>query len=598
MAFIPQDIIERVQQSVDIVEVVRSYFPLKRSGRNFVALCPFHAEKTPSFNVNPQKQIFKCFGCGKAGDVFGFVMAMERLEFPQAVRLLAERAGVALPETRTPEARTARDLREKVYRANEWAAKQFAAALADEERGRGARTYLRERGFEPALVERFRLGYAPEGWDFLVGKAAKAKVDLALLEQAGLVSRRQSGGFFDTFRGRLMFAIADVRGRVVGFGGRALGEDGQPKYLNTAQTPVFDKGRVLYGLGQARTAVERERRALVVEGYTDCLMAHQAGIDWTVATLGTALTAGHARLLRRYADEVVLVFDGDEAGRRAAVRAAGLFLAEGVTAKVVVLEEGLDPCDFLVARGRVALLGRVTEAPEVFEYLLGRAEERYRGGGVRERTEVLEEMAQVVAQCREPLRRAVLLEGIARRLGAAEAALRERVGALGRRAGRGESPGPAPVKGIGVRVEAAFVQSLLARPALRERARSVVRPEDLEDETARRALEVLYRAGEAGGLASVTAVAADAALAAVLVRLAEEKPEGFDFEAQFEASLGVLAQRRDARRVVELDRRLRQAQTAGDEALLEALLAEKLTVQREVQERRKALVQGMYREVN
>lgn len=598
MAFIPQDIIERVQQSVDIVEVVRSYFPLKRAGRNFVALCPFHAEKTPSFNVNPQKQIFKCFGCGKAGDVFGFVMAMERVEFPQAVRMLAERAGIALPETRTPEARAARALRERVYRVNEWAAKQFARVLADEEAGRRARAYLRQRGFEPALVQRFRLGYAPEGWDFLVGEAAKAKVNLGLLEQAALVSRRQSGGFFDTFRARLMFPITDVRGRVVGFGGRALDGDAQPKYLNTAQTPVFDKSRVLYGLAQARPAVEREGRAIVVEGYTDCLMAHQAGIDWTVATLGTALTARHARLLRRYADEVVLVFDGDEAGQRAAVRAAGLFLAEGVAARVVVLEGGQDPCDFLLARGRVAFLDRVREAPEVFEFLLGRAEERYRSGDIRERTEVLEEMAQVVAQCSEPLRRAVLLEGVVQRLGVSEAALRERVRALSRRSAGGE-PSPRPAGDtIGSRVEAEFIQSLLARPALRERARRLVRPEDLEDETARRALEAVYRAGGAGGVAAVTAAAADATLAGVLVALAEEKPEEFDFEAQFEASLAVLAQRRDMRRAEELDRRLRQARAAGDEASAKALLEEKLTLMREAEQRKQALVEGMYREVN
>jgi len=601
VAFIPQDIIEQVQRSVDIAQVVRSYFPLKRSGRNFVALCPFHAEKTPSFNVNPQKQIFKCFGCGKAGDVFGFVMAMERAEFPEAVRLLAERAGVTLPEARSPEVQARKALREQLYEVNRWAARVFAQALRDEQLGRQARLYLEGRRFQSEVLERYQVGYAPESWDFLFQRAARDKVSVDLLEKAGLVSRRQSGGFFDTFRGRLMFPIADVRDRVVGFGGRALSDGQHPKYLNTSETPLFNKSRVLYGLGQAREAIEREGRVIVVEGYTDCLMAHQVDIGWTVATLGTALTARHARLLRRYADEVVLVFDGDEAGQRAAARSAGLFLAEGVTARVVILDQGSDPFDLLVARGRVALLSRVQAAPEAFEYLMGEAGARYARGGIRERAEVLEEMAVLAAECTDLLRRSVLVEAIAQRLGTNEVSLRERVSGLSRRTGRRGPPSRSAVKGIGIRVEREFVQSLLARPALIERARSSMAPEDLEDETGRRALEAVYRAAEtegSGGISSITAAAADADLAATLIALAEEKPEDFDFDGQFEMSLAVLAQRRRTRRAADLDRRLREAQASGDEALLRAALQEKLAVQREHEERGRILAQGMYREVN
>jgi len=601
VAFIPQDAIEQVQGALDIVEVVRSYFPLKRSGRNFVALCPFHAEKTPSFNVNPQKQIFKCFGCGKAGDVFGFVMAMERLEFPQAVRLLAERAGVTLPEANTPQARARKDLRERVCQANRWAAEQFSRNLHDEQLGREARGYLAERRIDLEVVKQFGLGFAPDSWDTLYRQALKEGASVDVLEKPGLVRRGRSGDFMDVFRGRLMFPIADVRGRVVGFGGRALAPDQQPKYLNTSETPVFDKSRVVYGLGQAREAVEREGRVIVVEGYTDCLAAHQAGLPWTVATLGTALTTRHVSLLRRYADEVVLVFDGDEAGQRAAHRSAALFLAEGVSARVVVLEEDLDPFDLLQARGRVALLSRVREAPEAFEHLMGRAEDRYRRGSLRERTEVLEEVASLAAECSDPLRRNVLIQAMAQRLGTGEGVLRERVSALTRRGARRREPGPAAPAGIAAGAEREFVQSLVTRPSLVEQAREVVGPEDLEDEMAGRVLEAIYQADSGGGgdrLSAITVAAADAGVAQVVVQLAEEKPEDFDFERQFEVSLAVLVQRRQARRAADLNGRVRDAQASGDETLLKAMLQEKLAVQREREEHRRTLVEGMYQEVS
>jgi DNA primase len=600
VALIPQDVIEQIQRSVNIVDVVLSYFPLKRSGRNFVALCPFHAEKTPSFNVNPSKQIFKCFGCGKAGDVFGLVMAMERVEFPQAVRMLAERAGIVLPEAATPGAQAQRELRERMYEVNQWAARLYGQALREESVGRTARLYLEKRGFESELVERFGLGYAPDSWDYLYRQAATEKLSVELLEKAGLLSRRQSGGFYDTFRGRLMFPITDVRGRVVGFGGRALVADQQPKYLNTSETALFDKSRLLYGLAQGREAIEKERQVIVVEGYTDCLMAHQVSIAWTVATLGTALTARHVRLLRRYADDVVLVFDADEAGERAAARSAGLFLAEGVDARVAILGAGMAPYDFLVARGRVAFLNRVREAEEVIEHVLSRAEQRHRTGGVRERAEVLEEMASLAADCSDPLRQNVLVESIAQRLGTAEARLRERVVALSRRGAGPRQPGSEAGAGISNRVERELIQSLLARSALVEQARQVLDPEQLEDETARRALGAVYRAaggGEGGRLTAVTSAAADSSLAEMLVKLAEEKPEEFDFEGQFEVSLEVLEQRGRTRRAAELDRRRREAEAAGNEALAHAVLQEKLALQREQDERRHKLAEGQYQEV-
>ena len=468
--------------------------------------------------------------------------------------------------------------------------------------GREARAYLEGRHSRPEVVKGFGLGYAPDRWDYVYQSASRDKVPVDLLEKAGLLTRRQGGGFYDVFRGRVMFPIADERGRLVGFGGRTLAAEQQPKYLNTPETPLFDKGRLLYGLAEARKAIEQEGRAVVVEGYTDCVMAHQEGISWTVATLGTALSERHVRLLRRFAEEVVLLFDGDEAGQRAAGRAAGLFLAEGVSARVLILEEGMDPFDFLVKRGRAALLEQLAAAPEAFEYLVGGAEGRYRAGGLREREAVLEELAALAAGCTEPLRRSLLAGSMAQRLRVEEAAFRERVARLGRRTEAGAfSPQPSARKGIAVRVERDLVQALLAQPTLIGQAQAEVSPEELEDETARRALEALYgdaEGGGGGGLAAVTARTGDGDLAALLVELAEEKPEDFDYAAQLEASIAVLAGRRQGRLAADLDRRWRETEASGDEALGDALLQKKLAASRKEQELRRALAEGSTREVS
>jgi DNA primase len=330
-------------------------------------------------------------------------------------------------------------------------------------------------------------------------------------------------------------------------------------------------------------------------------MAHQEGISWTVATLGTALSERHVRLLRRFAEEVVLLFDGDEAGQRAAGRAAGLFLAEGVSARVLILEEGMDPFDFLVKRGRAALLEQLAAAPEAFEYLVGGAEGRYRAGNLREREAVLEELAALAAGCTEPLRRSLLAGSMAQRLGVEEAALRERVARLGRRTEAGAASPQRSAKGIAVGWEWALVQALLAQPALIERAQAKVSPEDLEDETARRALEALYRAAEGGGgarLAAVTALTGDGALAALLVELGEEKPEDFDYAEQLDKSIVGLAGLRQGRLAADLDRRAREADASGDEARGDALRQEKLAASRKEQELRRALAEGSPREVS
>ena len=379
--------LDEVRAAVDIVDLVGRFVNLKKAGVNWKGLCPFHAEKTPSFTVNPSKGIFHCFGCGVGGDAFGFIMRQDRLSFPEAVRTLAKTAGIALPEDGP--ARAGDSGREELVRVMDLAGHFYADALWAAG-GTRAREYLERRGIDPELAKRFGLGYAPEGWDALLAFMRAQRVEAETLERAGLVLPRQSGsGFYDRFRGRLMFAIRDLQGRVVAFGGRAFGDE-QPKYLNSPETPLYSKGNLLYAADQARPAIQTKNRALLVEGYVDCLMAHQYGFTETVAALGTAFTAAQLGLLRRYCEEVVTFFDADAAGQKAAERAeellestaygggwdlnrSGVFVGSGaLRMKVALLPAGHDPDTFLRAEGADAFTERIATARGLLSYALDR----------------------------------------------------------------------------------------------------------------------------------------------------------------------------------------------------------------------------------
>ena len=382
-------ILDEVRSRVDMVELVGQSVNLKRAGENWKGLCPFHTEKTPSFTVNPKRGIFHCFGCGVGGDAFGFLMRQDRLAFPEAVRTLAQRAGVELPTQRTPET----DGKLESLRRIMTAAAQFYTDTLWAKDGAKARAYLEGRGVDLEVARRFGLGYAPEGWNALVTHMAKAGVTDAEVVSAGLALARQNApGFYDRFRGRLLFPIRDLQARVVAFGGRALGVE-EPKYLNSPETPLYVKGQMLYALDVAREGMRRKNRAVVVEGYLDCLMAHQHGFTETVAALGTAFTAAQLELLRRYADEVVSVFDSDAAGQKAtsrleemltdvmdlrnlgwSVSRTGSFEKPGYfPIRVAVLPEGHDPDSLLRAEGAAALGSRLDGARSILDFVLERA---------------------------------------------------------------------------------------------------------------------------------------------------------------------------------------------------------------------------------
>ncbi len=387
--------LERIRSALDIVDVVGQYVTLKRAGSAWVGLCPFHQEKTPSFNVNPSRQIFKCFGCGAGGDLFKFVQLRDNVSFGEAVRMLADRAGVRLQ--RDPRGSSSGPDRATLARVNEWAVKWHRDCLRSEA-GRPAREYLAGRGFTEETLRAFEIGYAPAGYEAIIGAARAQKIPVELLVAAGLMKRGESSGPYATFRDRVMFPIREAGGRVIGFGGRAMSPDDPAKYLNTPETPLFSKGRQVYGLNQAREAIGKIGRAVVVEGYTDCMMAHQCGVSETVATLGTSFTAEHARMLRRYAHETVLVFDSDAAGRAASQRAMEIALAERLTVRVATVPSGKDPCDYLLSEGGEAFSALLLSAPEALESKWREIEGDQHASGTPERLRAVEAFLGLVAR--------------------------------------------------------------------------------------------------------------------------------------------------------------------------------------------------------
>jgi DNA primase len=370
----PEGFVEEVRQVADIVRVVSEQVTLKKAGSSWKGLCPFHQEKTPSFNVRQEPAVFHCFGCGEGGDVFKFLMLREKMSFPEAVETLARRFGLAVPE-RGFEPGPDRREREEMLALMEAAAAHFERTLWTAP-GQKAREYLLGRGFQKETLERIRAGAARDSWDDLLG-ALRGRFAPAALERAGLVLARQGReGHYDRFRNRAVFPILSEAGKVVAFGARSL-DGSDPKYLNSPETPVYHKGRVLYGLGWAREAIRREGRAVLMEGYLDVARALEAGVEEAVATCGTALTGAHARLLRRFTDTVCVSFDQDEAGQRAAGKSLEALLEEGLRVRVVGLPEKDDPDSFLKAEGGDAYRRRLEEAPEAVEWLMRRAEREH-----------------------------------------------------------------------------------------------------------------------------------------------------------------------------------------------------------------------------
>lgn len=425
---ISEDIINQIRDRVDITEIVGQHVSLVRTGQNLKGLCPFHQEKTPSFTVSSSKQIFHCFGCGAGGHVFAFLTRITGASFPEVVRDLGRKVGIDVPDTAHSGPSQAQTGRLELL--NRSAAEWFRRNLRDNRLGTEAREYLRTRGIEQPTIDRFGIGVAPGDWDGLLKALTKEGFQQAELAAAGLVIARDNGsGFYDRFRARVMFTISDLRKRIVGFGGRVLGE-GTPKYLNSPDTPLFKKGHTLFALDLAREAITRTKTVIVVEGYFDAIALHQAGLTHTVATLGTALTIDHIHVLRRFASNVVLLFDPDPAGVRAALRGLDLFVNSGLGVKVVSLPVGDDPDTFVRSFGPEAFARLEEQAPSLLDFALEQSLQSAQGGTVEGRIRSVDEVLRILQKSEHPIEREERMRIVAERLGINQQHLIDRYPAL------------------------------------------------------------------------------------------------------------------------------------------------------------------------
>ncbi|TJY43413.1 DNA primase [Cohnella pontilimi] len=427
---IPQTVIDEVLRRFDIADTVGRYVHLSKNGKYLKGLCPFHSEKTPSFTVTPEKQIFHCYGCGKGGNVIKFVMEMEGESFPEAVKRLAEEAGIPVnwAPIRDDEASPRQKERQTLHEAHAYAAKLYHYLLRNTEAGKPAMDYLRSRGFTDKLIEEFGLGYAPARWDTLVQGLHKQGFEAAEMERGGLLSRKQEGdGFVDRFRDRVMFPIRDGEGKVAAFAGRLL-SDGQPKYLNSPESPLFSKSRTLYRLHEARASIRRSRQVVVFEGYVDCIKAWAAGVTNGVASMGTALTAEHAALLRRFAEEAIVCYDGDDAGQAAARKSIPLLEGAGFRVRVSVLPGRMDPDEYISANGGEAFVremidGAVSAVKFQLIYLRKSHILLEEDGKIR----YLREAVRLVARRDSPTERELLLKELAQEFGVSLDTLKQEV---------------------------------------------------------------------------------------------------------------------------------------------------------------------------
>lgn len=584
MAQYSDSLLQEIRTRVDIVDLVGQYVPLRRAGANHKGLCPFHKEKTPSFHVHPEKQIYRCFGCGASGNVFGFLMQYEGLAFPEAVRFLAERAGVKLEQAGPPG--PSRQLTDRLKAIHKAAAILYARVLLGESEGEVGRRYLRSRGLDAAMAKSLGLGFAPESWDFAKNLLGRQGFDLSELEASGLIKRADEGDrYYDRFRNRLMFPITDPYGTVIGFGGRTLGDD-PAKYINSPESVLYHKGQQLFGLHLARDAIKETGWLLLVEGNFDCVLPWSRGIKNVAASLGTALTQSHARLIKRYTDRVVLLFDQDDAGQTSQRRAAELLLGEGFEVRIATLDKHKDPADYVLHEGGDALRARLDHASQAVVHYARQAAEGIVDPTPRDRAKAVVGILPLIEKILDPIERAESLAYVAKQLGVDETLVRAELG-------RRQPPAPARVAPAapGARPSAEFedeleqrlVRALAVRPDLVVRFLESHDPTELQGDAARQILSALStmhsddRTPEIAELMDrITSESLRARVAAWVF-----EGEAYNPVAVFDACVNELNQRRLTRHGKDLTTLIAEAEKAGDFHRVQALCKELVTVSKE-----------------
>lgn len=441
---ISEEKIQEIREATDILEVISRYVSMKKRGKSYLGLCPFHQEKTPSFSVDPARGFYHCFGCGAGGNVFTFLMQMEKMGFPEVLKDLAEKAGIALPRYDSSDDQLKET--ETLYHVNQFAADFFHQQLFQTPEGKKTQTYLSRRGFEGDILKTFMIGYAPGQWDGLLKAARNKGYSEKILLKAGLaITRKDGSGCYDRFRTRLIFPIFNVSGRVTGFGGRNLKKEGSPKYLNSPETPVYQKSRLLYGLYQSKNGIRKKDMALLVEGYTDLMQLHRHGFDYGVATSGTALTPEQAKLILRYTKNVTLVYDGDSAGFTAAIRGLDILIAAGLRVRIAVLPRGTDPDSLLLKNGRSAMETILERSESFVDFQLDMILKNVRAGTVQEKASAAHTLLETISKIPDPLERNLFIKEVSEKLEIDENLLVRQLHSPSRSSIQTETAGTGPV---------------------------------------------------------------------------------------------------------------------------------------------------------
>ena len=565
--FFTEEKLEQIRRGVDIVELISGYLALRKSGGNFVGLCPFHVEKTPSFTVNRDKGIFYCFGCHAGGNVITFLMRMENLSFPEAARRLAIKAGVELPSrARGPGA----EALQQMYRINELAAQYYHHLLM---RGEEGREYLKGRGVEPTTISQFKLGYAPKGWENLVNYLNGERVSLPLTARLGLIIAKKGEGYFDRFRHRLIFPIFDVKGRVIGFGGRALGDE-EPKYLNSPDSPIYKKGESLYGIHLAAPEMKAKGSAILVEGYFDLLSLYQGGIKNVVAPLGTALTRRQGEIIKGYCPSLFLLYDADTSGQQAARRSMELLLNSKLDTRVAILPAGEDPDSLIRREGAGAIDASIRSSKPLVDFLIGEATKELSPQDPRQRSLIVARVLEVLERMEDRIEQAGHIDRLAERLNLKPELI---LSALNRRqTGQG---GPEPIKpSASPNREELLIALILGRPKGIERVMEEQVVGMMADPTLKGLAGLIiknYQEGRATDPASLNDLVEEEAERSALCRLSLLTPAGDETRGAMADCIRGIKRDHLKKRERELLTAIREADMRGDQELLKRLLKEK-----------------------
>ena len=575
MAFSEQ-VLEEIQGKSDIVAVIGGYIPLRRAGRNYKANCPFHKEKTPSFMISPAKQIFHCFGCGAGGNVFGFVMKIENIDFPEAVRTLAEKAGVKLPSFTRSQFETS-SYAVQIYKTNEMAAAFYRSMLLNTDAGKRAAEYLKGRGIGEEASGKAKLGFAPDEWSGLINYAKGKGLDLAVLERSGLVLPREGGGHYDRFRNKIIFPIFDIKDRVVAFGARVL-DNSQPKYINSPETEVYIKSRHLYGFNFSVQAVKDKDLCIVVEGYLDFLVPYQMGVGNIAASLGTSLTDSQARLIKRYTKNVVMLYDGDSAGEAASLRGLDIFLQEGMSVKVAVLPKGLDPDSFIRSKGAAAFDALIGSASDLLEYKLGILSSRHDSRTSSGKAKICSEMLPTIAKIPDAVLKFEFIKRLSEKLQIREEALLSEIKKI--KPDRGYELPEELVSGSASQAamaEKIIVGLMLDDPDTINEVKGKLKPSDFEDPYTRKITEEIFASfgdGKSFNPSQLINRLAEPDLAGMIAESSSLVEDIKDKQKNLEDCIKWMVNKNAKARLSELQNLIKAAQVMGDDGKVNQLVAE------------------------